>query len=280
MKPDALPDMIMGDDKAPVTVIEYASMTCPHCAHFQETTFPELKKRYIDTGKVRYIFREFPLDSLAAAAFMLARCAGENDKSKYFAMVDTLFRQQRQWAVEKPIPPLLAIAKQAGFTEKTFDACLANQKVLDGIESMRQRAAKQVQGAVDADLLHQRHAGPGRPLDRGNGQGDRPLSQGLIRVFWRRATAPRPLQRQFCPAGSPKGLENHRLRPQLCCSSERGDSFSRPMRHTATTVRAKPPERIAILFNAKPSGTSGVHPGRGSRVGRSSDGSCVEGIEA
>jgi protein-disulfide isomerase len=141
MKPDALPEMIMGDAKAPVTVIEYASMTCPHCATFQETTFPELKKRYIDTGKVRYIFREFPLDTLAAAAFMLARCAGEKDNSKYFAMVDTLFRQQRQWAVEKPIPPLLAISKQAGFTEKSFDACLANQKVLDGIESIRQRAA-------------------------------------------------------------------------------------------------------------------------------------------
>ncbi len=140
MKPDALPDMVMGNDKAPVTVIEYASMTCPHCAHFQETTFPELKKRYIDTGKVRYIFREFPLDNLAAAAFMLARCSGKDDKDKYFALIDTLFRQQRQWAVEKPIPPLLAIAKQAGFTEQTFNACLANQRVLDGIESLRQRA--------------------------------------------------------------------------------------------------------------------------------------------
>jgi protein-disulfide isomerase len=140
MMPDKLPDMVMGSDKAPVTVIEYASATCPHCAHFQETTFPELKKRYIDTGKVRYIFREFPLDSLAAAAFMLARCTGETDSGKYFAMVDTLFRQQRQWAVEKPLGPLLAIAKQAGFTQQTFDACLANQKVLDGIESMRQRA--------------------------------------------------------------------------------------------------------------------------------------------
>ena len=118
MKPDALPEMAMGDDKAPVTVIEYASMTCPHCAHFQETTFPELKKRYIDTGKVRYIFREFPLDNLAAAAFMLARCAGKDDKDKYFALIDTLFRQQRQWAVEKPIPPLLSIAKQAGFTNR------------------------------------------------------------------------------------------------------------------------------------------------------------------
>ena len=140
MKPDALPEMSMGDEKASVTVIEYASMTCPHCAHFQETTFPEFKKRYIDTGKVRYIFREFPLDTLAAAAFMLARCAGEKDSTRYFAMIDTMFRQQRQWAVEKPIPPLLAISKQAGFTEATFNACLANQKMLDGIESIRQRA--------------------------------------------------------------------------------------------------------------------------------------------
>jgi protein-disulfide isomerase len=140
MQPEALPDMAMGDDKAPVTVIEYASMTCPHCAHFQETTFPEFKKRYIDTGKVRYIFREFPLDNLAAAAFMLARCSGKDDKDKYFALIDTLFRQQRQWAVEKPIPPLLAIAKQAGFTEQTFNTCLANQQVLDGIESVRKRA--------------------------------------------------------------------------------------------------------------------------------------------
>ena len=143
MKAGALPDMVMGNADAPVTIIEYASMTCPHCAHFQETTFPELKKQYIDTGKVRYIFREFPLDNLAAAAFMLARCAGKDDSSKYFAIIDTMFKQQRQWAVEKPIPPMLAIAKQAGFTEQSFDACLANQDVLDGIEKVRQRAIKQ-----------------------------------------------------------------------------------------------------------------------------------------
>ena len=145
MKPGALPDMVMGKADAPVTIVEYASMTCPHCAHFQETTFPELKKRYIDTGKVRYIFREFPLDNLAAAAFMLARCAGELDSSKYYAMIDTMFAQQMTWAVEKPIPPLMAIAKQAGFTEKSFDECLANQKLLTGIEGVRQHAIKDFQ---------------------------------------------------------------------------------------------------------------------------------------
>jgi len=143
MKPEALPDMAIGKADAPVTIVEYASMTCPHCAHFDETTFPELKKRYIDTGKVRYIFREFPLDNLAAAAFMLARCAAKDDPNKYFAMVDTLFKQQQQWAVEKPLPPMLAIAKQAGFTEESFNACLADQKILDGIEKVRQRAIKQ-----------------------------------------------------------------------------------------------------------------------------------------
>jgi protein-disulfide isomerase len=132
-------DVVTGSDKAPVTIIEYASMTCPHCAHFSMTTFPELKKRYIDTGKVRFIFREFPLDPLAAAGFMLARCAG-NDK--FMAVVETLFAKQEDWAVKEPIPPLKEIAKQFGFTEKSFNQCLANQKLLDDIQSVRDRAAK------------------------------------------------------------------------------------------------------------------------------------------
>jgi protein-disulfide isomerase len=161
MKPEALPDMVMGADNAPVTVIEYASMTCPHCAHFQETTFPEFKTRYVDTGKVRYIFREFPLDNLAAAAFMLARCAGKDDKSKYFAMVDTLFKQQQTWAVEKPVPPLLTITKQAGFSEQTFNACLANQPILDGIEKVRSRAvsAFKVNSTPTFFINGERHTG-------------------------------------------------------------------------------------------------------------------------
>jgi len=134
-------DIVLGSDKAPVTIIEYASMTCPHCAHFSENTFPELQKRYIDTGKVRFIFREFPLDALAAAGFMLARCAG---KDKFMPVVETLFAKQREWMVDPPLPPLRDIAKQFGFTQQTFDECLANQKVLDGIQDVRDRAAEKL----------------------------------------------------------------------------------------------------------------------------------------
>jgi protein-disulfide isomerase len=134
-------DIMIGSDKAPVTIIEYASMTCPHCAHFEETTLPELKKRYIDTGKVRYIFREFPFDKLAAAGFMLARCAGPD---KYETVVETLFAKQPDWVVQKPIEPLMAIAKQFGFTEESFNACLANQKVLDDIQAVRDHAVNKL----------------------------------------------------------------------------------------------------------------------------------------
>ena len=135
-------DIMIGSDKAPVTIIEYASMTCPHCAHFEETTLPELKKRYIDTGKVRYVMREFPLDALAAAGFMLARCAGPD---KYESVVETLFAKQADWTlVQKPIPPLMAIAKQFGFTEESFNACLANQKVLDDIQAVRDHAVNKL----------------------------------------------------------------------------------------------------------------------------------------
>jgi protein-disulfide isomerase len=140
MRPGPLPEQALGATDAPVTIIEYASMTCPHCATFHEKTYPELKKKYIDTGKVRFIFREFPLDPVAAAGFMLARCAGEG---KYFPMIETLFHQQKEWAVQRPLPPLQAIARQAGFTQQSFEQCLANQKLLDDIEKVRDRASKE-----------------------------------------------------------------------------------------------------------------------------------------
>jgi protein-disulfide isomerase len=143
-QPGPLGDMGLGAENAPVTIIEYASMTCGHCADFHNKTYPKLKERYIDTGKVRFIFREFPLDPLAAGAFMLARCAGKDDKDRYFALVETLFHQQREWVVQRPLDPLKAIAKQAGFSEQAFEQCLANQQVLNGIEQVRQRAAEKL----------------------------------------------------------------------------------------------------------------------------------------
>jgi len=137
-KPQSLPDMALGPADAKVTITEYASMTCPHCAHFALTTFPEIKEKYIDTGKVRFILREFPFDPRAAGAFMLARCAG---KDKFFPVVDLLFRTQENWAQSNtPLQALVASLRQAGFTEDSVKQCLANQKVLDGIEWVRQRA--------------------------------------------------------------------------------------------------------------------------------------------
>ncbi len=133
-----LDDIVMGSPTAPVTIIEYASMTCPHCAHFAAETFPKLKEKYIDTGKVRYMMREYPLDGLAAAAFMLARCAGPD---KYYPMIETLFAEQPKWAApgSNPLPPLLAIAKQAGFTEQSFQACLNDKGLLEKITQVRNR---------------------------------------------------------------------------------------------------------------------------------------------
>jgi len=146
MRPGPLPDLAEGKADAPVTIIEYASMTCPHCANFHKTTYPALKSKYIDTGKVRFIFREFPLDELAVAGSMLARCAAGEDKAaapeKALAMIGVLFGAQDKWAVRDPIPPLLQIAKQAGFTQATFDQCLKDQKLYEAILAMRERASK------------------------------------------------------------------------------------------------------------------------------------------
>ena len=132
----SLPDMIIGKADAPVTIVEYASMTCPHCAHFHETTLPALKTKYIDTGKARLIYREFPFDPLAEAGFMLARCSKDN----YFPMVDVLFKQQQSWAgSQNPKDALLQISKLAGFTQESFEACLTDQKLLDDIRAVRAR---------------------------------------------------------------------------------------------------------------------------------------------
>jgi protein-disulfide isomerase len=143
MRPGPLPDIAIGKADAPVTIIEYASMTCPHCASFSKTTFPQLKTKYIDTGKVRFIFREFPLDELAVAAAMLARCVDKENGEKAVALIEVLFNAQDKWAVRQPLPPLQQIAKQAGLSQQAFEQCLADQKLYNDILAMRERGSKE-----------------------------------------------------------------------------------------------------------------------------------------
>ena len=135
-----LGDMTEGDPNAPNYVIEYASMTCSHCAHFHNTDYRPFKAKYIDTGKVYFIFREFPLDPLATSAAMLARC---QPKDRFFPMVDLLFDQQDNWAfVQDPKTALINLVKQAGMSEADFNACLTNQTILDGVNAVKDRANK------------------------------------------------------------------------------------------------------------------------------------------
>ena len=155
MKPGSLPDMSLGSQDAPNVIVEYASMTCPHCAQFDKVVFPELKTKYIDTGKARLIFREFPLDGLAARASMLARCAGPD---RYFAMIDVMFQTQPNWVVEGPeaLDHLLQLARQAGFSKEKFDACLADKDLFKKIVDERQRANDVFQVELDPDLFRER----------------------------------------------------------------------------------------------------------------------------
>lgn len=140
LEPGPLPDIALGREDAPVTVVEYASLTCPHCATFHTGTYPALKQKYVDSGKVRFIFREFPLDNYATAGFMMARCA---EPSKYHPIIDAFFAQQRAFLdASDPFAWLQDFGKQVGFTQESLDACLSNQQLLDSVMAVRQRASE------------------------------------------------------------------------------------------------------------------------------------------
>jgi protein-disulfide isomerase len=141
LKPGTLPELTVGDPSG-VPVVEYGSLTCPHCATFSREIFPELKKDYIDTGKVRFIFREFSRNSLDVAAFLLARCVGDD---KAFAAVELLFSQQDKWAfVDKPLEPLIAAMRPAGLTHDQAMACLKDQAKADAMLAVEKRATDEI----------------------------------------------------------------------------------------------------------------------------------------
>jgi protein-disulfide isomerase len=150
--PSTLPgDMTLGDPKAPIEVIEYASLSCPHCAHFNDTIFPGLKAKYIDTGQVRYTLKEMLTEpvAVAAAGFMMARCAGP---SKYFAVVDQVFRSQPRWTGPKIKPILQEIAAANGLDEAKFNACIMDQAAFDAI-NLRAKRAQEADGVDSTPTL-------------------------------------------------------------------------------------------------------------------------------
>lgn len=142
LKVDPEKDNILGETDAPVTIVEYSSLTCPHCANFHNLTVPDLTEKYVKTGKVRYIIREFPLDRLAFAAAALTLCA---DKEKFFPFTNALYKNQAKWVVRdgSAAQKLFDMAKQVGFTQETFNKCLENKEVIDRIQESRRRGSEE-----------------------------------------------------------------------------------------------------------------------------------------
>jgi protein-disulfide isomerase len=138
-KPVALPDMALGSAKASVTITEFASMSCPHCAAFEQNVFPMIRSKYIDTGKIRFVFREFPLDIKAAAASMLARCMAGDNAEKFFGAINTIFKQQDPLMTQTQ-ETLKLIGGQAGMSAEAVEGCVKNQALLDKLAADQQFA--------------------------------------------------------------------------------------------------------------------------------------------
>jgi protein-disulfide isomerase len=151
MEPGPLKEMTLGDENAPVTIVEYMSMTCPHCASFHTENFKPLVEKYVDTGKVRFVLREFPFDPRAAAAIMLARCAPEN---QFFPMVDVLFKQQRNWATASDGRASTAANRPfGGFYTGVLRGLLDEPETSGRCECCKNQGCKRIWGAVDANVF-------------------------------------------------------------------------------------------------------------------------------
>ncbi len=132
-----LPEMALGRADAPVTIVQYASLTCPHCRAFHKTTFPDFKREYIDTGKVRYVLREFPIGKTSGNATIALRCA---KPEKYFELYGKYLEQQPSWvSQEVRLDPIFAVAQQVGVTRTEFDACLKNQGMIEALKWVKDR---------------------------------------------------------------------------------------------------------------------------------------------
>ena len=161
---EILSERILGNSDAKVTMIEYASMTCPHCANFHTKTFPVIKKEYIVTGKIKFIYRDFPLDQFALAAAMMARCSA---KERYFGVIDVIFRTQREWGRNpNPRKALEQIGKIVGVSENTYEACVTDKVVHDGIMKMRNDAVEKYKvRTTPTFVVNEKKINGGLPLE-------------------------------------------------------------------------------------------------------------------
>ena len=146
-KPVSLPDIAVGSENAPITITEYSSMTCPHCAAFGQNVFPMLRSNYVESGKVRFVFREFPLDIKAAAASILARCIGQGDSEKYLGAVEMLFKLQDQLMAQTKAT-LLYVGRQHGMSEQDVKTCEEDQAQFDKLTADQQYAVQELKVAA------------------------------------------------------------------------------------------------------------------------------------
>lgn len=159
----ALAERALGNADAPVTIFEYASMTCPHCASFHDTQYEALKERYIDTGKVRFVFRNFVLNAVDLRASMMARCAPEE---RFFGLTKVLFKTQRNWAsASDPLAELAKLGRLAGIDEATFDACMKSEPLIDGLVKMRDEGSSEGVASTPTFIINGKRIAGSRTID-------------------------------------------------------------------------------------------------------------------